>query len=640
MLSSQRSLRTVAHVLLLALTTSVLFAQTPPGSIQEDWFDHRQTIDRVYYNDQVAIYFDRDVDRNNTWMYQYLTDAWRYTKDLYDPFGEEGTDESRLYGVFHRGRHGGGHPGTYVAGRHGYRNIIDVGAGPWDCKCGTPLDLVTHEIAHIVELASFGVESSPAFGLWGDSKWAEIYQYDVYDGLGMTVERDRWYNQMIASTDNFPVANANWFRDFWIPIYNNYGGSTVLRNYFKVLSENFLTTRRDFNGQIGRRYTRRLNWGEFFHFMSGAANNDIQQIVTDAFGWNSDYERQYRQAQRDFPLPYHSGPPNPGGQVNLFLHCNYQGSSIAIGPGNFTAQDLANRGMSNNEISSLRIADGMVVTLYPEDNFGGTPITLTGDDACLVDNGFNDRTSSIRVTTNNVDLTEDGGSLTASINNSPGGEGLANLTDNSGNTKFLIFGSNVSVTYRANARYLLTEYTLTSANDFPGRDPGSWTLSGSNDGNNWTTLDNRTNETFANRFEKRSFTVSNSAPFSYYRLNMTARNTSLNIVQVAEMELFGSATSQLKSVGKNGPEAVSLAGISKTTICDFHPADAVGDPHWAPMGHHGADGHDGHYHDAIFGTDIDAHPDQYLSQSGRPGPICPATVRDGVGGLHHPRYFG
>ncbi len=552
MLLQPRSLRTAGHIVLLAFVTTFLHAQTPPSQIQEDWFDHRQVISRVFNNDQVAIYFDRDVNRNNTWMHQYLTDAWRYTKEVYDPFGVEGTDESRLYGVFHRGRHGGGHPGTYVDSRHGFRNIIDVGAGPWDCRCGTPLDLVTHEIAHIVESASFGVHGSPSFGLWGDSKWAEIYQYDVYDGLGMTVERDRWYRQMIASTDNFPAPNVNWFRDFLFPMYSNYGRTQLLRNYFKVLSENFPTVRRDYNGKRGRSYARRLNWGEFIHFWSGAANADVKQIATDAFGWNDNYEREFRQAQRDFPLPYHGGggptDPDPSRAVTLYEDCSFNGTSTSLGAGSYRISDLGGRGFRNNLLSSLRINEGYEVRLYENDNFGGASVTLTANDDCLVDEGFNDRTSSIVVVqlTNN-EITEDGGNLTASTNDSPAAERIGNLTDNDVATKFLTFNRSVSVTYAATTGYVLSSYTLSSANDATDRDPGTWTLSGSNNGVDWTAIDSRSGVTFSNRFQKQSFTVNTGASFSYYKLDMTAVSSSSSILQVAEWELFGSPAGQRRA---------------------------------------------------------------------------------------------
>jgi len=52
------------------------------------------------------------------------------------------------------------------------------------------------------------------------------------------------------------------------------------------------------------------------------------------------------------------------------------------------------------------------------------------------------------------------------------------------------------------ATYAVNAYTVTSANDEPGRDPKSWQLEGSNDeGATWTAVDTQTDQTFANRFQ-------------------------------------------------------------------------------------------------------------------------------------------
>ena len=42
----------------------------PPYTWQEHWFDHRQLIKRVYFNNNVAVYFDDDVSREKTsWLF-------------------------------------------------------------------------------------------------------------------------------------------------------------------------------------------------------------------------------------------------------------------------------------------------------------------------------------------------------------------------------------------------------------------------------------------------------------------------------------------------------------------------------------------------------------------------------------------
>ena len=62
----------------------------------------------------------------------------------------------------------------------------------------------------------------------------------------------------------------------------------------------------------------------------------------------------------------------------------------------------------------------------------------------------------------------------------------------------------------------------TSANDAAERDPQDWTLQGSNDGNDWTTLDTQTGQSFAERFQTKQYDVANDQPrTSYYRLDIT-----------------------------------------------------------------------------------------------------------------------
>lgn len=217
--------------LLLCLAQNV-FAQTPPATWQEHWFEHNQLLTLKYYDNDVAIYYDNDVSSSVTWPYAYMGDVWRYTKSVYGSFGAD----QHLYAVFHTNKYSGGHPSTYFDACHDYHNVTDVGPGPWTSGTGNDLDINTHEVAHIVEGASKGIKGSPAFPIWGDSKWAEIFNYDVYLGLGRTADATRWYNLMQTSTATFPRANTYWFRDWFYPIYHNYGGTQVLNRFFQMLA--------------------------------------------------------------------------------------------------------------------------------------------------------------------------------------------------------------------------------------------------------------------------------------------------------------------------------------------------------------------------------------------------------------------
>jgi hypothetical protein len=49
-----------------------------------------------------------------------------------------------------------------------------------------------------------------------------------------------------------------------------------------------------------QRYARRMNWGEFIHFMSGAARKDVRPIAKKAFGWPPEWDEQYNRSRAQF----------------------------------------------------------------------------------------------------------------------------------------------------------------------------------------------------------------------------------------------------------------------------------------------------------------------------------------------------
>ena len=99
---------------------------------------------------------------------------------------------------------------------------------------------------------------------------------------------------------------------------------------------------------------------------------------------------------------------------------------------------------------------------------------------------------------------------------------------------------------------VVTDYAITSANDTSGRDPLDWRLLGSNDdGQNWTTLDIRKGEIFSLRFQRRAFSITNSAAFNIYRLQIDSvrRPLSSSSIQLAEFELISPVTEDERSAG-------------------------------------------------------------------------------------------
>jgi hypothetical protein len=162
----------------------------------------------------------------------------------------------------------------------------------------------------------------------------------------------------------------------------------------------------------------------------------------------------------------------------------------------------------------------------------------------------------LRPAPGNPDRTEGG---TASGTGTPCNavnEGPAKLYDNNKNTKWCVSAlpstSNpISTAYdfAGTDSYIITGYTITTANDLPGRDPLDWTFQGCQGSctvgsdSGWVTLDTRVGQFFgADRFQSTFFAVSNSAGYQQYRLRFTANHGDVfGSFQIADVQMFGTA---------------------------------------------------------------------------------------------------
>lgn len=95
-----------------------------------------------------------------------------------------------------------------------------------------------------------------------------------------------------------------------------------------------------------------------------------------------------------------AGTVTENGVATAYKDCNYGGYAVSVPVGDYTLSAMTSRGILNDDISSLRVNSGYRVTLYEHDNFTGASIVVTADNSCLVGAGWNDRASSMRVSTN------------------------------------------------------------------------------------------------------------------------------------------------------------------------------------------------------------------------------------------------
>ncbi|MFJ2889238.1 GH92 family glycosyl hydrolase [Streptomyces sp. NPDC087305] len=130
----------------------------------------------------------------------------------------------------------------------------------------------------------------------------------------------------------------------------------------------------------------------------------------------------------------------------------------------------------------------------------------------------------------------------ASSENTGGGEVKENLVDGESGTKWLTFESTGWVEFDLDKPAKIVTYALTSANDFAERDPRDWTLSGSTDGKDWKTLDTRSGESFADRFQTKSYDLAEPAEYQHFRLDITKNNGASGILQLADVQFSTGGT--------------------------------------------------------------------------------------------------
>lgn len=258
----------------------------PPKDWLEHWEGHNQALTLRDFNDCVAIYVDAAMSGVDTaWLSVFLDKAWQYNLMTYGALGSE-----RLYVVLHQGKYLGGHASAAYETTHDGHNVIDVGQSSW--KSGD-YDQVSAELSGLVErTAVAGKRGAPAHAQWGDAGFAQIYEYDLLLGLGMNAEAEAAWKRFEPIAQVYPVPNSYWLSDYYSPVYKAHGKTKLLTQFFALLGKYYGA-----QGQI----MPPMNWGEYIHFMSGAAGSDVKEQATYAFGWEDAWQSQLAQAKTDYP---------------------------------------------------------------------------------------------------------------------------------------------------------------------------------------------------------------------------------------------------------------------------------------------------------------------------------------------------
>lgn len=200
--------------------------------------------------------------------------------------------------------------------------------------------------------------------------------------------------------------------------------------------------------------------------------------------------------------------------------------------------------------------------------------------------------------------------VTASAENPPN-EAATFAADANASTKWLAFARTGWIRYQLTAAQPLLRYTLTSGADAPERDPKNFRVQGSDNGTDWTTVDERTDEMFTGRGQTRTFDLAApSAAYQYYRLEvLETRVATTGLVQLADFEPLTATdgvpvAQDLRLAIGNGPTASDTA---KTGV-GFTGTKAV-----QYSGRHLADGPASSTSTLYSDVDIDVAADSELS---------------------------
>ena len=82
--------------------------------------------------------------------------------------------------------------------------------------------------------------------------------------------------------------------------------------------------------------------------------------------------------------------------VTFYKDINYGGDAVGLPEGSFTKSQMGAYCLEDNWVSSLKVLPGYKVTVYVDDNFGGSSKTHTSN-VSYVGDDWNDKISSIKI---------------------------------------------------------------------------------------------------------------------------------------------------------------------------------------------------------------------------------------------------
>ncbi|MBP2411776.1 alpha-L-fucosidase 2 [Arthrobacter stackebrandtii] len=161
-----------------------------------------------------------------------------------------------------------------------------------------------------------------------------------------------------------------------------------------------------------------------------------------------------------------------------------------------------------------------------------------------------------------------------------GAEDVDKSVDGNTGTKWCIDGPPATVSWQAQlpSAVAVSQYTITSANDVPARDPQKWTFSGSQDGTTWTVIDSREQPPFENRKQAKDFTFANTTAYKFYKFDFSPKagvsHFQLSEISLAGVSMGGQAATSLYVSSPTGQSDGDGAGSDILRTLDGNPATA------------------------------------------------------------------
>lgn len=86
--------------------------------------------------------------------------------------------------------------------------------------------------------------------------------------------------------------------------------------------------------------------------------------------------------------------------VSVYESCNYSGFEANLTIGNYQLAQLRKKGLRNDQISSVKVSSGYIVTFFEGDNFEGESVVKVGQTECLTTEELNDQITSLIIEKN------------------------------------------------------------------------------------------------------------------------------------------------------------------------------------------------------------------------------------------------